>query len=105
MGEFQIKVASATQSSYSVWATLTATATTATGSTAPTSSYSSVPVPTGTTYDYVVVGGGAGGIPIADRLAATGKSVLLLEKGVASSARWGGSKHTIFYIDSVLMAV
>jgi cellobiose dehydrogenase (acceptor) len=92
MGEFQIEVASATQASYSNWATLTATATAVTGSTAPTSTYSSIPVPTGTTYDYVIVGGGAGGIPMADKLSAAGHSVLLIEKGVASSARWGGSK-------------
>jgi cellobiose dehydrogenase (acceptor) len=92
MGEFEIVVSSATQASYSQWATLTATASAVTGTAAATSSYSSVPVPTGTTYDYVVIGGGAGGIPIADKLSAAGHSVLLIEKGVASSARWGGSK-------------
>lgn len=92
MGEFQIKVASATQASYSVWASMTATVTTVTGSSTPTSTYSSKPVPTNT-YDYVVVGAGAGGIPIADKLSESGKSVLLVEKGVASSARWGGSKY------------
>lgn len=93
MGEFQIIVSSATQASYSKWASMTATATAVTGTATATSSYSSIPVPTGTTYDYVVVGAGAGGIPVADRLAAAGHSVLLIEKGVASSARWGGSKH------------
>ena len=92
MGEFQIEVASATQASYSNWATLTATATAVTGTAVATSSYSSIAVPTGTTYDYVVIGAGAGGIPIADKLSAAGHSVLLIEKGVASSARWGGSK-------------
>lgn len=30
---------------------------------------------------------------MADKLAQSGKSVLLIEKGVASSARWGGSKY------------
>jgi cellobiose dehydrogenase (acceptor) len=91
-GEFVIQVASATQASYSKWATMTATGVIATG-TATTTSYSSVAVPTGVTYDYVVVGGGAGGIPIADKLSQAGYSVLLIEKGVASSARWGGSKY------------
>ncbi|TAQ89554.1 cellobiose dehydrogenase [Chlorociboria aeruginascens] len=90
MGEFQIEVASATQASYSVWATQTVTSTGPTGSATATSSYSSIPVPTATTWDYVVVGAGAGGIPVADKLAQSGKSVLLVEKGVASSARWGG---------------
>lgn len=92
MGEFQIIVSSATQASYSNWNTLTATATAVTGTASATTSYSSIAVPTGTTYDYVVVGAGAGGIPIADKLSQAGHSVLLIEKGVASSARWGGSK-------------
>jgi cellobiose dehydrogenase (acceptor) len=73
---------------------MTATITTVTGSPTPTSTYLSKPVPT-TTYDYVVVGAGAGGIPIADKLSESGKSVLLVEKGVASSARWGGSKYNL----------
>ncbi|TVY84745.1 Cellobiose dehydrogenase [Lachnellula suecica] len=87
MGEFAIPVASATQASYSQWATLTATETytTGTATATATTSFSSVPVPTGTTYDYVVIGGGAGGIPIADKLSESGKSVLLIDKGVASS--------------------
>jgi cellobiose dehydrogenase (acceptor) len=90
-GEFVIQVASATQASYSQWATMTATGVIATG-TSVTTSYSSIAVPTGISYDYIVIGGGAGGIPMADKLSASGKSVLLIEKGVASSARWGGSK-------------
>ncbi|KAK4106178.1 carbohydrate-binding module family 1 protein [Parathielavia hyrcaniae] len=48
------------------------------------------PVPTGVTFDYIVVGGGAGGIPIADRLSEAGKKVLLIEKGPASTAEHGG---------------
>ncbi|KAK8091318.1 Cellobiose dehydrogenase [Apiospora phragmitis] len=47
--------------------------------------------PTGTTYDYVIVGAGAGGIPLADKLSESGKSVLLIEKGPPSSGRWGGN--------------
>jgi cellobiose dehydrogenase (acceptor) len=54
-------------------------------------SVSSMPVPTGDTYDYIVVGGGAGGIPIADKLSEAGKKVLLIEKGPPSSGRWGGN--------------
>lgn len=100
MGEFSIPVASATQASYSKWATLTATQTYTSGTSTPTAtaSYSAIPVPTGVTYDYVVIGGGAGGIPIADKLSEAGKSVLLIEKGIASSARWGGSKQAIVYL-------
>jgi cellobiose dehydrogenase (acceptor) len=62
--------------------------------------FKGVPVPSATSYDYVVVGGGAGGIPIADKLSAAGHSVLLIEKGVASSARWGGSE---FYSSPVML--
>ncbi|KFH42728.1 Cellobiose dehydrogenase-like protein [Hapsidospora chrysogenum ATCC 11550] len=49
-----------------------------------------IPVPTGTTYDYIVVGGGAAGIPLADRLSEAGNSVLLIEKGPVSTGQWGG---------------
>lgn len=44
-----------------------------------------------TTYDYIIVGSGAGGIPLAAKLADSGKSVLLIERGPASSGRWGGT--------------
>ncbi|KUJ20172.1 putative cellobiose dehydrogenase [Mollisia scopiformis] len=91
MGEFAIQVASATHVSYSAWATKTATGVIATGTATATATFTPIPVPTQTTYDYIVVGAGAGGIPMADKLSAAGKSVLLIEKGVASSARWGGT--------------
>jgi cellobiose dehydrogenase (acceptor) len=99
-GVFKIIVKSATQSDYSKWAasatSIPATGTGTVPTTTPTGvSYSSVPVPTATSYDYVVIGGGAAGIPIADKLSESGKSVLLIEKGIASSARWGGSKCKI----------
>ena len=99
--------ASATQASYSAWATLhvgpTTTAkgptttptsipaktTTSTSATITSSQFSSTPAPTAT-YDYIVVGGGAGGIVAADKLSETGKSVLLIERGPPSSYRWGG---------------
>ncbi|KAF2463115.1 FAD/NAD(P)-binding domain-containing protein [Lindgomyces ingoldianus] len=48
-------------------------------------------VGSGQTYDYIVIGSGAGGIPIADRLSEAGHSVLLLEKGPPSSGRWNGT--------------
>jgi cellobiose dehydrogenase (acceptor) len=93
MGEFQIVVSKAANSGYAQWASsATASATPTSSSAAATSTYKGVPVPTATSYDYVVVGGGAAGIPIADKLSAAGHSVLLIEKGVASSARWGGSE-------------
>ena len=42
-------------------------------------------------YDYIIVGSGAGGIPIADRLTAAGHTVLLIEKGPPSTGLWGGT--------------
>jgi cellobiose dehydrogenase (acceptor) len=43
------------------------------------------------TYDYIVIGSGAGGIPVADRLSEAGHSVLLVEKGPLSSGRFNGT--------------
>ncbi|KAJ6550421.1 hypothetical protein DFH09DRAFT_613173 [Mycena vulgaris] len=42
-------------------------------------------------YDYIIVGGGPGGIIAADRLSETGKKVLLLERGGPSTAQTGGT--------------
>ncbi|KAI0521074.1 cellobiose dehydrogenase [Xylaria bambusicola] len=42
-------------------------------------------------YDYIIVGSGAGGIPLADRLTAAGHTVLLIEKGPPSTGIWGGT--------------
>ena len=44
-----------------------------------------------TTWDYIIVGAGAGGIPLADKLSEDGSSVLLVERGPPSSGRWGGT--------------
>jgi cellobiose dehydrogenase (acceptor) len=76
--------------SYTAWAAkATKTVTGDCGGSTPTDVVG-VPVPTGTTYDYIVVGGGAGGIPIADKLSEAGKKVLLIEKGFASTGEHGG---------------
>jgi cellobiose dehydrogenase (acceptor) len=93
MGVFQVIVSSATIANYASYTTLTQTGGLTVSTTAATTTFSSVPVPTATSYDYVVVGAGAAGIPVAMRLNAAGHSVLLIEKGVASSYRWGGSMY------------
>lgn len=110
MGEFQITVSKAANASYAKWIGLVPSGPAApTGTAAPTSAptttvaaapttFKGVPVPAATSYDYVVVGGGAAGIPMADKLSAAGHSVLLIEKGVASSARWGGSKSNAKFL-------
>jgi len=43
------------------------------------------------TFDYIVVGAGAGGIPVADKLSEAGYKVLLIEKGPPSTGRWNGT--------------
>lgn len=102
-GQFGAALDDVPNASYSQWAELatatvtgdcgtqpppTATSTTTSG---PTVTATCPPGVTETPYDYVVVGGGAGGIPVADKLSEAGKSVLLIEKGPPSTGRWGGT--------------
>ncbi|KAI0635059.1 cellobiose dehydrogenase [Trametes polyzona] len=49
------------------------------------------PTATATPFDYIVVGGGPGGLIVADRLSEAGKKVLLLERGGPSTAETGGT--------------
>lgn len=102
-GQFGAALDDAPNVSYSEWAELatatvtgncgtqpppTATSTTTSG---PTVTATCPPQVTETAYDYVVVGAGAGGIPVADKLSEGGKNVLLIEKGPPSTGRWGGT--------------
>ena len=95
--QFGAQVASARQAQYNAWiakyggpgATPTSTPTSTPTNPASTSCVGT-PAPT-QTYDYIVVGGGAGGIPVADKLSESGKSVLLIEKGPPSLGRLGGT--------------
>ncbi|KAJ4346474.1 uncharacterized protein N0V89_010403 [Didymosphaeria variabile] len=98
---FGIPVAPARNASYSDWvklgdgggtptATPTATASPTSSAPATPTSCAGQPAPT-EAYDYIVVGAGAGGIPVADKLSEAGKKVLLIEKGPPSLARFGGT--------------
>lgn len=97
--QFPISVADARNANYSDWAKLAAPSGTPiatpsglTPSATPTGPAGCVGTPAPTdSYDYIVVGGGAGGIPVADKLSESGKSVLLIEKGPPSLARFGGT--------------
>ncbi|KAK3316753.1 hypothetical protein B0H66DRAFT_305009 [Apodospora peruviana] len=109
-GQFGAPLDNAPQASYSKWAamaTKTPTLDCTKTETPPTTTEpgegegeepvpTCVAAPTTQTYDYIVVGGGAGGIPIADKLSAAGKSVLLIEKGPPSSGRWNGTMKPVW---------
>lgn len=74
-------------------ATATGTATDAVATAAPSAVKPKCPLnnpAANGTWDYIVVGAGAGGIPMADKLSEDGSSVLLVERGPPSSGRWGG---------------
>ncbi|KAH8887786.1 hypothetical protein GQ53DRAFT_872520 [Thozetella sp. PMI_491] len=110
-GQYGAQLDNATHTSYSAWAALATKTvatdcdhiteipkTTSTPVATPTGpSTPETPTPTCTlapdnkTYDYIVVGAGAAGIPIADKLSQAGKSVLLLERGPPSTGRWNGT--------------
>lgn len=89
--------ASMRNSAYTSWISTgpstTATATTTTTAVPTTTSAACAASQTAGSdaYDYIVAGAGAGGIPIAAKLAESGKKVLLVEKGPPSSGRWGGT--------------
>lgn len=106
-GQYGAALTAATASSYSAYATMSAkatttattcgaaptgnaTTTTTTGAPTPTATATCKTISSNKTYDYVIIGGGAGGIPMADKLSEAGHSVLLLEKGPASTGQWGG---------------
>jgi cellobiose dehydrogenase (acceptor) len=91
-------VASMRNSAYTTWiskspptSTTTSKATTTAASTTTSAACAASQTAGTDTYDYIVAGAGAGGIPIAAKLAESGKKVLLLEKGPPSSGRWGGT--------------
>ncbi|KAK4126752.1 hypothetical protein N657DRAFT_610772 [Parathielavia appendiculata] len=89
-GQWGAPLEGAAQASYAQWTALATTVpeTTCGGTGGPGAQC--IPAPE-TTYDYIVVGAGAGGIPVADRLSQAGHKVLLIEKGPPSTGRWNGT--------------
>jgi len=103
MGQYSANLAGAKSSLYQSWLDVAGVggpaSTTAPSSTtaAPSSSSAAAPIPSSTSvlgeYDYIVVGGGAGGLVAADRLSESGATVLLIERGPPSTGEHGGSEY------------
>ena len=79
VGNWAHTTSSAHFSNYNDFLDGSATPPTITTSAAPTST-STVPTVSATPYDYIIVGAGAGGLVVADRLSEAGKKVLLIER-------------------------
>ncbi|TGO68538.1 hypothetical protein BOTNAR_0023g00170 [Botryotinia narcissicola] len=94
---YNLNLTAARSAQYSTWASWASAAPSGGSSTSPgtgSGSNSTVPAPTtlNSTYDVIVVGGGASGIIVAERIAESGVSVLLLERGPANTVALGSTQ-------------
>ncbi|KXH61635.1 GMC oxidoreductase [Colletotrichum nymphaeae SA-01] len=102
-GLFGANLASAKSADYATWAAKASDAVSTPGTgngTSPSVPANITTKISNTTYDYIVAGGGAAGLIVAERLAESGKSVLLLERGGPSLASSGG-KATVDWNSTV----
>lgn len=104
-GNFGLTLSSATSANYATWAAMAATNGTGSGGSTSNSTCTSTATNvtatvSNSTYDYIVAGAGPAGIIVAERLAESGKSVLLLERGQASTYATGG-RSTMAWNDTV----
>ncbi|KAF4979194.1 hypothetical protein FZEAL_4567 [Fusarium zealandicum] len=92
-GGFSLDITAAKSSKYASWSKLASDSTPVSspgGSTGGGSSANLTTIVSNATYDYIVVGGGASGLIVAERLAESDASVLLIERGEASLYASGG---------------
>ncbi|KAM0322004.1 hypothetical protein ACHAQA_009746 [Verticillium albo-atrum] len=92
-GLFSVDLAAAQSSDFATWAALAdeTGGPPDDGGSTPNPGNGTVPV-SNSTYDYIVVGGGPAGLVTSQRLTETGRSVLLIERGMASTASSGGNR-------------
>uniref|UniRef100_A0A8H7K1V9 Glucose-methanol-choline oxidoreductase N-terminal domain-containing protein n=1 Tax=Bionectria ochroleuca TaxID=29856 RepID=A0A8H7K1V9_BIOOC len=95
-GQYGLNIAAAKSSKYATWASWASSGTTPTppGTTPGTPGGNSTlptPITSNVTYDTIVVGGGPAGIIAAERIAESGASVLLIERGPANTVALGSS--------------
>ncbi|AEO64604.1 06cbdded-7847-4769-a7b4-f9d23bb02f56 [Thermothielavioides terrestris] len=89
-GQWGAPLDGAAQASYSTWTALATKTPPNTCDGSGNTQAQCKPAPSAT-YDYIVVGAGAGGIPVADKLSQAGHKVLLIEKGPPSTGQWNGT--------------
>ncbi|KAF8856239.1 FAD/NAD(P)-binding domain-containing protein [Acephala macrosclerotiorum] len=102
-GDFGLTLSSAESASYPTWAgmaTAASNTTASSNSTCSSTSTNTTAVVSNSTYDYIIAGAGPAGIIVAERLAETGRSVLLLEQGAESTYATGG-RSTVSWNDTV----
>ncbi|KAI9051554.1 hypothetical protein LZ554_004600 [Drepanopeziza brunnea f. sp. 'monogermtubi'] len=104
-GAFGMALNNAASADYPTWAAMAASGASSGygNSTTPASgnaTCTATPSVSNSTYDYIVAGAGPAGIIAAQRLAETGKSVLLIERGQASTYQTGG-RSTVTWNNTV----
>ncbi|ESZ96963.1 hypothetical protein SBOR_2645 [Sclerotinia borealis F-4128] len=101
-GDFGITTASAVNGNYATWAAMASTvvASNITASSTTTTCSNTTVSTSDSTYDYIIAGAGPAGIIVAERLAESGASVLMLERGNVSTYASGG-RATVSWNDTV----
>ncbi|POS81342.1 GMC oxidoreductase [Diaporthe helianthi] len=100
-GEYSHSLTDAKSAEYETWAALASTTTGGSSSGPVGGSAQNITTTTSNaTYDYIVAGGGAAGLVVSQRLVESGASVLLLERGAASTYSTGGDA-TVPYNDTI----